>query len=219
LAGTESELEKVVARVSGPRGRLRNASAGKIGERAGKTVNKYKMAKHFELTIEDGSFAYHRKIEQITAEAALDGIYVIRSTCAAETLSAAASVRAYKQLKMVERAFRTLEIRPIHHYLETRVRAHAFLCMLAYYVSFELQQRLTSLLFTDETPLAPTDPVVPALRSSTARTKAGSARTTTGHPAHTLPDLLADLATLTRNTVRIGHAEHTSTRLTKPTEL
>jgi hypothetical protein len=223
LAATETELDKVKASVHGPRGRLRGAPAGKIGERAGRTVNKYKMAKHFTLTISDGQFAYQRNSGQITQEAALDGLYVIRTTCTTDTLSAPASVRAYKQLKTAERAFRTLkdtlEIRPIHHHLETRVRAHAFLCMLAYYVDFELHQRLTPLLFTDETPLAPTDPVATATRSPAARAKAGSARTPDGHPAHTLPDLLADLATITRNTLRIGHADHTFTRLTKPTQL
>jgi hypothetical protein len=153
----------------------------------------------------------------------LDGLYAIRTTLPAQTLAAAAAVRAYKQLKMAERAFQTMkdtiEIRPIHHHLETRVRAHVFLCMLAYYVSFELSARLPELLFTDQTPLAPADPVKPATRSASAHHKAGSATTLTGYPAHTLPDLLADLGTLCRNTIRIGHAEHTFTRLTKPTPL
>ena len=124
---------------------------------------------------------------------------------------------------MSERAFGTMkdtiEIRPIHHHLETRVRAHIFLCMLAYYLSFELSARLPELLFTDETPLAPTDPVKPATRSRSAQAKAGSATTTDGYPAHTLTDLLADLATISRNTIRIGTAEHTFTRLTTPTPL
>jgi transposase len=219
LAATETELEKVKASVDGPRG----AQAGQIGERAGKTINKYKVAKHFTLLIADGVFAYERKTDQINQEAALDGLYAIRTTLPADTLAAPAAVRAYKQLKMAERAFRTMkdtiEIRPIHHHLETRVRAHVFLCMLAYYVSFELQARLPELLFTDEVPIAPTDPVKPATRSTSARAKAGSHTTTDGHPAHTLPDLLADLGTLCRNTVRIGHAAHTFTRLTTPTPL
>ena len=193
---------------TGPRGRLRNAPAGQIGERAGKISNKYKVAKHFTLTIADGVFAYERKTEQINSEASLDGLYAIRTTLPAQTLGAAAAVRAYKQLKMAERAFGTMkdtiEIRPIHHHLETRVRAHVFLCMLAYYVSFELQARLPELLFTDQTPLAPADPVKPATRSRSAHAKAGSATTPTGYPAHTLTDLLADLATICRNTVRIG---------------
>jgi hypothetical protein len=223
LAATEAELAKVKASVDGPRGRLRDADAGKIGERAGKTVNKYKVAKHFTLTITDGTFAYQRKTEQINQEAALDGLYAIRTTLRADRLGASAAVRAYKQLKMAERAFGTMkdtiEIRPIHHHLETRVRSHIFLCMLAYYVSFELHQQLPELLFTDQTPLAPADPVAPATRSPSARAKAGSATTTDGYPAHTLTDLLADLGTLCRNTVRIGHAEHTFTRLTTATPL
>lgn len=223
LAATEAELAKVKASVDGPRGRLRDAAAGQIGQRAGKVVNKYKMAKHFTLTITDGQFAYQRKTDQIAAEAALDGLYAIRTTVAADKLGAQAAVRAYKQLKMAERAFRTMkdtiEIRPIHHHLEDRVRAHIFLCTLAYYVAFELHQRLTALLFSDETPTANTDPIAPATRSPSAQAKAGSARTQHGYPAHTLPDLLADLATLCRNTLRIGESEHTLTRLTTPTKL
>jgi hypothetical protein len=223
LAATEAELAKVKASVDGPRGRLRGADAGQIGERAGKTVNKYKVAKHFTLQITDGTFTYERKTEQITQEAALDGLYAIRTTLPASRLGSSAAVRAYKQLKMAERAFRTMkdtiEIRPIHHHLETRVRAHIFLCMLAYYVAFELRQRLPELLFTDDTPLAPADPVKPATRSPSARAKAGSHITPDGYPAQTLPDLLADLATICRNTVQVGPAEHTFTRLTTPTTL
>jgi hypothetical protein len=223
LAATEVELDKVKASVEGPRGRLRGAHAGQIGERAGKVSNRYKVAKHFTLQIADGVFAYERKTDQINQEAALDGLYAIRTTLPANQLAAPAAVRAYKQLKMAERAFRTMkdtiEIRPIHHHLEPRVRAHVFLCTLAYYVSFELGARLPELLFTDDTPLAPADPVKPATRSASAHNKAGSATTADGYPAHTLPDLLADLGTLCRNTVRIGHAEHTFTRLTTPTPL
>ncbi len=223
LAATEAELERVKASVHGPRGRLRNADAGQIGQRTGRIINKYKMAKHFTLDITDGAFDYQRKDEQITSEAALDGLYVIRTTLTADKLGAPAAVRAYKQLKMAERAFKTmkdtLEIRPIHHHLEPRVRAHIFLCMLAYYVAFELNARLAPLLFTDENPLVPVDPVAPATRSAAANAKAGSTRTTDAHPAHNLPDLLADLATLTRNQVRIATSDHTYTRLTTPTAL
>ena len=223
LAATEVELDKVKAMVTGPRGTLRAADAGTIGARAGRVINKYKVAKHFTLDIADGHFAYQRNNEQITNEAALDGLYVIRTTLPADRLGAPAAVRAYKQLKLAERAFRTMkdtiEIRPIHHHLEDRVRAHVFLCMLAYYLAYELEERLTPLLFTDDTPLAPTDPVKPATRSASARAKAGSAATTDGYPAHTLTDLLADLATLTRNQIRIGASEHTFTRLTTPTPL
>lgn len=223
LAATETELQKVKAMVDGPRGSLRKAHAGEIGTRAGKTVNKYKVSKHFELHITDGAFAFERKQAQIAQEAALDGLYVIRTTCPVGQLTAQAAVRAYKQLKMAERAFRTmkdtLEIRPIHHHLEPRVRAHIFLCMLAYYVTFELAERLTPILFTDQAPLAPSDPIAPARRSKAAKAKASSAVTEDGYPASNLPDLLAELATIARNTIRIGDAEHTLTRLTKPTPL
>ena len=224
LQATETELEKVKAMVEGPRGTLRTADAGKIGERVGRVSNKYKVRKHFQFEISDGSFSFARKTEQISAEASLDGLYVIRTTCPASKLdSPAAVVRAYKQLKVAERAFRTMkdqiEIRPIHHHLDDRVRAHAFLCMLAYYVAFELQQRLAPLLFTDTEPPTATDPVAPAQRSPAAKTKAGSARTPDGYPAHSLSDLIADLATLCRNELRIGGADHTLTRLTKPTQL
>jgi len=223
LAATEQALDKVKAMVTGPRGTLRAADAGTIGQRAGRVINKYKVAKHFTLDITDGTFAYQRNNEQITNEAALDGLYVIRTTLPAHKLGAPAAVRAYKQLKLAEHAFRTMkdtiEIRPIHHHLEDRVRAHIFLCMLAYYLAYELQQRLTPLLFTDDTPLAPIDPVAPATRSPSAHAKAGSARTTDNFPAHTLPDLLADLATICRNQIRTGASEHTFARLTTPTPL
>ena len=223
LAATEAELAKVTAMVEGPRGRLRGADAGAIGERVGRVINRYKVAKHFAVEIGEGRLAWRRKRAQIAAEAALDGLYVLRTTCPPEQLGSAAVVRAYKQLKMAERAFRTmkdaLEIRPIYHHLEGRVRAHAFLCMLAYYVAFELAARLAPLLFADETPLAPVDPVAPAQRSASARAKAGSARTREGLPASSLPDLLAELGTLCRSELRIGGAEQTFTRLTKMSAL
>jgi hypothetical protein len=223
LRATEAELEQVRSMVDGPRGSLRAAQAGKIGERAGKVSNKYKVAKHFELEIADGAFAYNRKTDQIAAEAALDGLYVIRTTCpTTELSSAAAVVRAYKQLKLAERAFRTMkdqiEIRPIHHHLEDRVRAHAFLCMLAYYVAFELQARLAPLLFTDTEPLSPIDPVAPATRSAAAKAKAATAKTTDGYHAYSFGDLIAELGTLCRNQLRIGAADHTITRHTTPTQ-
>jgi len=223
LAATEAELAKVTAMVEGPRGRLRGAGAGAIGERVGRVINRYKVAKHFAVEIGEGRFAWQRKRAQIAAEAALDGLYVLRTTCPPEQLGSAAVVRAYKQLKMAERAFRTmkdaLEIRPIYHHLEGRVRAHAFLCMLAYYVAFELAARLAPLLFADETPLAPVDPVAPAQRSAIARAKAGSARTREGLPASSLPDLLAELGTLCRSELRIGDGGQTFTRLTKMSAL
>ena len=171
LTATETELDKVKASVEGPRGRLRGADAGQIGQRAGTIVNKYKVAKHFTLSIADGQFAYERKTEQISREAALDGLYAIRTTLPADKLGAAAAVRAYKQLKLNERAFKTMkdtiEIRPIHHHLEDRVRAHIFLCMLAYYIAYELHARLTPLLFTDENPACNADPEVLLIQSHT----------------------------------------------------
>jgi Transposase DDE domain len=218
LRSTERELEKVKQMVHGPRGRLKSADAGKIGERVGRVSNKYKVAKHFELHIGDGAFSSQRKTEQIETEAALDGIYVLRTTCGEDELTSQAVVRVYKQLKMAERAYRTikdaLDVRPIRHHLEERVRAHFFPFLLAYHVLFELQNRLAPMLFTDETPLAPADPVAPALRSPAANAKAGSARTADGLPAYSLTDLIAELGTLCRNQLRIGRGKHTFPRLT-----
>jgi hypothetical protein len=218
LRATERELDKVAQMVSGPRGSLRNATAGKIGERVGRVSNKYKVAKHFELQIADGSFSYQRKTEQIEAEAALDGIYVLRTTCPADQLTSQAVVRVYKQLKLAERAYRTikdaLDVRPIRHHLQERVEAHFFLFLLAYYLLFELQARLAPMLFTDDTPLTPTDPVAPAQRSTAATAKAGSARTADGLPAYSLPDLIAELGTICRNQLRIGESHHSFARLT-----
>lgn len=222
LAATEAELDKVKTMVHGPRGRLRSADAGRIGERAGRVINKKKMAKHFTLQIADGSFSYERNQPQIDEEALLDGIYIVRTDQPAERIGAAAVVRAYKGLKVNERSFKqmksSLEIRPVHHRLADRVRAHAFLCMLARYVEYELEQRLAPLLFTDDTPTAAADPTAPAQRSLAAHTKAASARTPDGYPAHTLPDLLTTLGTICRNTLRIGTSQHTFTRTTTPTD-
>jgi hypothetical protein len=149
---------------------------------------------------------------------------VIRTAEPASRIGSAAVVRAYKQLKINEQAFRQiktpLEIRPVHHRLEDRVRAHVFLCMLACYVQFELSRRLAPMLFADDTPLAPADPVAPAKRSAGAIAKAGSHRTHDGQPAHSLEDLLTDLGTLCRNTIQLDNSrQHTFTRLTTPTHL
>ena len=209
--------------VDAPRGSLRGASAGKIGERAGRVSNKYKVAKHFELEIADGSFSYRRKREQVEAEAALDGIYVLRTTCARETLTSQAVVRVYKQLKLAERAYRTIKdalaVRPIRHHLEERVEAHFFLFLLAYYLLFELQARLGPLLYTDDTPLVPADPVAPAARSAQARAKDASHRTGDGLPAYSLTDLIAELGTICRNQLRVGDSKHSFARLTSTNEI
>jgi hypothetical protein len=220
LAATERELHKVHQMVHGPRGSLRNADAGKIGQRAGRVINKYKVAKHFDLQIADGSFAYQRKTEQIAEEAALDGIYVLRTTCPSSELTSQAVVRVYKQLKMAERAYRTikdaLEVRPIRHHLTDRVESHFFLFLLAYHLLFELQHRLESMLYTDDTPIAPVDPVAPAKRSPAAKRKNASHRTPDGLPVYDLTDLIAELGIICRNHLRIGERAHTFTRLTTP---
>jgi len=220
LGATERELDKVCQMISGPRGSLKHAAAGKIGERVGRIVNKYKVAKHFELQIADGRFSYERKTEQIAAEAALDGIYVLRTTCPTDQLTSQAVVRVYKQLKLAERAYRTikdaLDVRPIRHHLQDRVQAHFFLFLLAYHVMFELQARLAPMLFCDDTPLTPADPVAPAKRSPAANTKAASHRTADGTPAYSLSDLIAELGTLCRNQLRIATSQHTFPRLTNP---
>ncbi|MCA1680492.1 MAG: IS1634 family transposase, partial [Actinobacteria bacterium] len=223
LCATEKELEKVKQMADRPRGSLKHADAGKIGERAGRVSNKYKVAKHFELAISDGCFAYARKTEQIKAEAALDGIYVLRTTCPADQLTSQAVVRVYKQLKMAERAYRTikgaLDVRPIRHHLEERVETHFFLFLLAYYALFELQARLAPMLFADDTPLSPADPVARARRSPAADAKAGSHRTAEGMPAYNLTDLIIELGTVCRNQLRIGNSKHTIPRLTNANDV
>ena len=161
LEATSCEPGKVQAMVENPRGRRRRIS------------NKYKMAKHFLLRVGDGVFSFARKDEKIAEEAALDGLYVLRTTCTREELGTRTVVRAYKQLKVGEHAFRQMKssellIRPIYHHPETRVRAHVFLCMFAYYVAFELKERPAPLLFTDDTPMAPAE------RSPRGKAKAGS---------------------------------------------
>jgi hypothetical protein len=218
LQATERELDKVTASVTNPRGRLHAADAGTIGQRVGRVINKYKVAKHFELEITDGSFTYTRKTEQIATEAALDGLYVLRTTCPTHQLTTQAVVRVYKQLKMAERAYRTikdaLDVRPIRHHLQERVEAHFFLFLLAYYVLFELQARLAPMLYTDDTPLTPADPVAPARRSPAANNKAGSHHTPDGLPVYDLTDMIAELGTICRNHLRIGDTPHTFPHLT-----
>ena len=218
LRATERELDKVRQMVHGPRGSLRGADAGRIGERAGRVSNKYKVAKHFELHIAEGSFSYQRKHKQIEAEAAIDGIYVLRTTCPEDQLTTQAVVRVYKQLKMAERAYRTikdaLDVRPIRHHLTNRVEAHFFLFLLAYYLTFELQARLAPMLYTDDTPLTPADPVAPAKRSAVAKAKDASHRTADDLPAYSLTDLVAELGTICRNQLRIRDSKHTFPRLT-----
>jgi Transposase DDE domain len=200
LAATETELAKVARLVE--RGRL--VAAAKIGVRVGKVVGRYKMAKHFELHIADGQFSYARRAEQIAAEAALDGIYIIRTSVAADQLDTGGVVGAYKRLANVERDFRSLksidlDLRPIHHHLAGRVRAHVLVCMLACYLVWHLRRALAPLTFTDEHPPARTDPVAPARRSAEAAAKAARQQLADHTPAHSFRTLLDHLGTLTRN--------------------
>lgn len=208
LQATEALLEPIAAAVRRKKNPLRGSA--KIGVRTGKAVNKYKMAKHFELKIRARSFRYARKEEAIAAEAALDGLYVIRTNLAQEEISAAEAVRAYKSLGRVERAFRSfktvdLKVRPIYHWSAERVRAHVLLCMLAYYVEWHMREKLAPLLFAEEDPEAAEaqrdSPVAAAQPSPAARKKASKQRTAEGQPAHSFRTLLDDLATITRNRV------------------
>jgi hypothetical protein len=217
LAATERALTEIQGRVK--QGTLEREAA--IGLAVGAVWNRWRVRKHFQLEITDTSFAFARKQEQIAAEAALDGIYVLRTSVAESDLDAVEVVRAYKQLKEVERAFRTLkgplELRPIHHRLEDRVRAHVFLCLLAYYLAWHLRQAWKPLLFDDEQPPTPPDPVAKAKRSTQAEQKARSKRTTNGERCHSLPTLIDELATRTRNTIRLHESGATFDQLTQPT--
>jgi transposase len=205
LAATEKNLQTIQARVDASK--LRGADA--IGLRVGKVVNQYKVAKHFELAIGEQSFTFARKHEAIAAEAALDGIYIIRTSVDAQRMDAADCVRNYKALANVERAFRSLKtvdlkVRPIHHRTAERVRAHILLCMLAYYVEWHMRQAWAPLMFADpdQAAKATRDPVAPAQRSDAARAKAASHTLDDGTPAHSFSTLLAELATIVRNTCR-----------------
>jgi Transposase DDE domain len=219
LQATERELSEIARRVE--HGTLSGEAA--IGLAAGAVWNRYRVKKHFQLTITDTSFSFARKTEQIAAEAALDGIYVLRTPVPDEHLDSPDIVRSYKQLKEVERAFRSLkgvlEVRPIHHRLEDRVRAHILLCMLAYYLEWHLRQAWAELLFKDEHPPVSPDPVAKATRSAAADTKARTKRTTSGEQAHSLRSLIDELALQTLNTIRVTGTEATFQQPTNPTAL
>ena len=228
LAATDKELAKVAAMVergaAGGRAGLRGAAA--IGERVGRVINKYQMAKHFTRTITDSSLTYARNEAWIAREAALDGLYVLRTNVPREEMDTAGVVLAYKSLSHVEQAFRHfklsgLEVRPIYHYREARVRAHLLVCMLAYWVQREMQQALAPLLFVDETPPARPNPVAPAPRSERALRKDRTHRTVDGHPVHSFRTLLATLGTLVKNQV-VARGSDLGTAfdlLTQPTPL
>ncbi|MEA3153595.1 MAG: hypothetical protein QOK44_1184 [Betaproteobacteria bacterium] len=205
LQATAAELDQVCAMVA----RKTLAGADKIGVRVGRVVNKYKVAKHFELTIEKTSFSYRIDQEKVEQEAALDGIYVLRTPLRAEFITAADVVRSYKSLSDVERAFRSLKtvdlkVRPIHHHLPDRVRAHILLCMLAYYAEWHMREAWRVLLFADEDQCAKAtrDPVAPARRSKDAELKAQTHTLNDGTPAQSFRTLLDELSTIVRNTCR-----------------
>lgn len=229
LAATEADLAKLQARVQRPKNPLRGAA--EIGTALGAVLGRRKMGKHFTTTITDKSFSFTRDDTAITAEAALDGIYVVRTNLTAEQSDAANTVRAYKNLAVVERAFRSLktvdlELRPVYHWTAPRVRAHVLLCMLAYYLEWHMRQSLAPLLFDDHDPIGReaqrTSPVAKAKPSTAAHEKAKSKQTDPAHgvrlPVHSLRTLLDDLATLTRNNVRIG-ASKLTILLATPTEI
>jgi transposase len=224
LEATEKQLKKIVDATQRKKKPLRGRK--EIGLAVGKILGRYKMGKHFSLFIEEDGFRCERKQTNIEREASLDGIYVIRTSVPAETLSSEKVVGCYKRLSDVERAFRSLKsvdlkIRPIYHHLADRVRAHVFLCMLSYYVEWHMRQALAPMLFDDDDPQAAEaarkSVVSPAERSSKAKRKDFLKRTEDGMPVHSFQTLLKDLATLTRNEVRVG--EQTLQMVANPTRV
>jgi len=227
LAATERDLARIAAAVARKRQPLRGKA--EIGLEIGAVLDKHKMAKHFALDITDTRFSFARKTDEITVEAALDGLYVVRTSLPAATLDDTATVRSYKSLSLVERAFRCiktvdLQIRPIYHWLADRVRAHVFVCMLAYYLEWHMRQRLAPMLYDDTDKHAAeaqrSSVVAKAERSPAAVTKQTTGRTDDGLPVHSFRTLLADLATLTRNTLVTAIApEQPFTLTARPTPL
>ena len=218
LAATEKLLAPLLARVRA--GRLRGA--GEIGVEVGKVITRYKTGKHFEVTITDDSLAIERRQDRIDAEAALDGFYVLRTPVPARELDAAAVVTAYKNLRYVERDFRhiksdDLDLRPVFHRLEERVKAHVLICMLACYLTWHLRRAWAPLTYTDQDPPAQGNPVTPARRSATAQAKASGQHDAAGRPYHSFRGLLEHLATLTRNQVRFTGTRATVPVLAEPT--
>ncbi len=218
LAATEKLLAPLLARVRA--GKL--TGAGPIGVEVGKVISKYKTGKHFTVTITDTTLAVQRRQDRIDAEAALDGFYVLRTPVPAAELDAAAVVTAYKNLKYVERDFRhikadDLDLRPVFHRLEERVKAHVLICMLACYLTWHLRRAWAPLTFTDQNPAAPDNPVTPASRSAAAQAKASYQRDPAGRPYRSFRGLLEHLATLTRNQVRYTGTQVTIAMLTEPT--
>ncbi|MGH2850165.1 MAG: IS1634 family transposase [Solirubrobacteraceae bacterium] len=220
LDATEAELDAIKVRVDA--GRL--LGAAQIGLAVGPALKRFHVKKHFDVQISDMEFNYTRKQQEIDEEAALDGFYILRTSLQESDVRAGDVVRAYKNLEQAERAFRSikgpdLQIRPIHHHLETRVRSHVFICMLGYYLTWHLKTAWKPLLFTDENRPENPDPVAKAVRSQAADTKARTKRTSTGTPAHSYQTLLAELATQTRNRTRLAGRADTFEKLTQPNDL
>lgn len=220
LEATERELARIQERVAA--GRLRGQA--RIGLRLGRVVNRYKMAKHFILEITDDRFDFQRDQSSIAGEAQMDGIYVIRASLSGEQMSKEELVRSYKRLAQVERDFRMLkasglQLRPIHHRLEGRVRAHVFLCFLAAYVRWHLERAWAPLLFRDEHKPFADDPVAPARRSPAATDKAQTQRLPDGSEVHSFATLLEHMATLTKNRLRLRNTEASFDKLATPTPL
>ncbi|MGO9031439.1 IS1634 family transposase [Mycobacterium sp.] len=218
LAATETLLAAIAERVD--RGTLHGA--GRIGEAVGKVAGKYKVGKHFHRTITDTSFSYHRDQAGIDAEAALDGIYVLRTSVPATDLDAAGVVTGYKNLAHIERDFRSiktddLDLRPIHHRLTERVKAHVLICLLACYLTWHLRHAWAPLTFTDEHPPSRDNPVAPAQRSAGAQAKASRHQTPEGNPLRSFRGLLDHLATLTRNQIRYHGTNTEVPTLAEPT--
>jgi hypothetical protein len=227
LAATELDLAKIAAATQRARNPLRGEQA--IALRVGRVIERFHMAKHFALSITHTTLAWQRNSESVAAEAALDGLYVIRTSVPTARLDAAAAVAAYKSLAHVERAFRSiktidLHVRPVFHYSAERVRAHVFLCMLAYYVEWHMRERLKSMLFDDEyleeISAGRASPVLKAVRSKHAKAKDASKRADDGLPLHSLRTLLQDLSTLTYNIARTGANPDTTIVITsRPTPI
>lgn len=225
LDATELKLNEIVAATQRKNRPLKGKD--KIGLRTGKVLNKYNVGKHFDLDISDKSFSYQRNEEKIKAEAALDGIYVIRTSAEKKNMSSDDTVRAYKDLAKVERAFRSmktvdLKIRPIYHWLDTRIRAHVFLCMLAYYVEWHLRQRLAPILFDDhqreQVEETRASIVAPAPRSDAAKRKDAEKRTDDDYPVESFQTLMNNLGTVTKNRVRVAGSDNADFyMLTEPT--
>jgi transposase len=219
LRATEQELELIKARVQ--KGTLRGAA--QIGLAVGPALKRFHVKKHFDIQISDINFTFERKHDQINAEAALDGFYILRTNHTETELPAGEVVRAYKNLEQAERAFRSikgpdLQIRPIHHRLEDRVKSHVLICMLAYYLTWHLKAAWKPLLFSDEDRPDTADPVAKAVRSPEAQQKARTKRTSTDQPAHSYRTLLTELSTQTRNRTRLTGQTSTFEKLARPNE-